>query len=933
MNYIDSWLAVGNYKRGGANRIRSRISANNAQNTSDKWIEGTSTNGASGLIINTPYYKEDGKTKTHLFDGEYWITMTPVRNMYVTVGTDAANFPSMKYSGTPVRFETSDLEKGVRESGNYREQLYYIYGLDQMKSLGDLSRLYFQEFELSGKASKMVDLLLGYDGTDEEGSQYKNSGVNDWTIPAAAGTITGGMPLLREVNLSNIIFRNQTPTFDFSSCEKLENFRDIGSNITQVTFADGVALNTLYLSDSTVNLKLVEARLLTDLITDEKAPITKKKDNTLAAKPGLFIDGLTNGKKQTKLITFDIQGGNLGYNSYKLLKLYIDAASHTNANATRNINLTDVQWSPYVKVTDSDLGFNNTAQYFKDDGHFGLVAFTRDNYNEIGFSGWSQLIKNGMIYEYTPTAINGIALDEVNGVTNITDTALLEELVSNVHYLSTAESNNEVPNITGYVYINNETAIDEGMIQTKLASKFPGLTFFFNKVDKGYAARFVILENGVETLIGTDKISKQNFNTFFTNPLERTETAFSSSRINALRPTKDFLGWSTTNDRNGLVETYDEVATGLELPATHTWKNLRLEKDKYDYTFYAVFEDHNWNISFYIVEADGSYTPITKDTYSSSGINKVPISYKAVHGSKLHDPGVNVARSDDVNVAKDQRSRFIGFTRKVNGKNVYSAENAVNIVDFSKIVATANMNFYAAFVEESVYDKTTDDKYFDYINIQIDGVSGYRLELKSQYCNSTFGGKITLPVEYNKMPILQIGGFGGTNNHTDITHVFFKGTPNIKSIAANCFQNCDKLKYFQYPNTIIELRTECFKNTTSLEAFKLNKGLKIIGDNALNQAFEKSSTPYELYIPGTVSQIDQNGISYLKSNIISITIGGPGDGTNLKILGMNALAQNNKASNMTVYSNGPLESSFKTSLEAASASFLKPNVTINYVNA
>lgn len=945
LNYIDSWLAVGNYKRGGANRIRSRVSANNAQNTSDKWIEGTSTNGATGLVINTPYYKKDGKTKTHLFDGEYWITMTPVRNMYVTVGTDAANFPSLKYSGTPVRFETSDLEKGVRESGNYREQLYYIYGLDQMKSLGDLSRLYFQEFELSGKAPKMVDLLLGYDGTDEEGNQYKNSGVNDWTIPAAAGTLTGGMPLLRKVNLSNITFKNQTPTFDFSSCEKLENFRDIGSNITQVTFADGVALNTLYLSDSTVNLKLVEARLLTELVTDDKAPITRnEQDNTLTAKPGLFIDGLTNGKKQTKLITFDIQGGNLGYNSYKLLKLYTEAANNTDANATRRINLTDVQWSPYVKITDPDLGFSNSANYFKDDGHFGLTAFTQDNYNEVGFSGWSQLIKNGMIYEYTPTAVKGITLDESKGVTNITNTALLEELVSNIHYNSTAETDNEVPNITGYVYINNETAIDEGRIQDTLASKFPGLTFFFNKVDKGYAARFVILENGVETLIGTDKISKQNSSKFFTNPLERTETAFSPSRINALRPTKDFLGWSTTNDRGGLVETYDDVATGLGISATHLWKNMKLERNQYDYTYYAVFEDHYWNISFYVVEADGSYTEITKKVYKSDSsgnttVSETPISYKAVHGSILHDPGVNVARSDEANLAKEQRYRFIGFTRKVNGKNVYAAENAVSVVDFSKIVATSNTSFYAAFVEESVYDKTTDDKYFNYVDVEIGGTPGYRLELKSQYCNSGFGGKITLPVEYNGKPIVQISGFGGSTNHTDITYVFFKGTPQVKSIAPSCFQNCSKLKYFQYPNSVIELGALSFQLTSSLEFFRLNKGLQTIGDSALNQAFSNTSTSsYELYIPGTVTRIDQYGLAYLFSTINSITIGGPGDGTQLDSPGYQCMAQNTngKAKSMFVYSNGEISSVIKEFLDTNSygeAGFLQNNVKISYLNA
>ena len=70
--------------------------------------------------------------------------MEPVRNSYVTVGTDTANFPSLKYRNTdgPVKFEAPDLEQGVRTSPNYTEQLYYIYGTDQMKSLGDMSRLY-----------------------------------------------------------------------------------------------------------------------------------------------------------------------------------------------------------------------------------------------------------------------------------------------------------------------------------------------------------------------------------------------------------------------------------------------------------------------------------------------------------------------------------------------------------------------------------------------------------------------------------------------------------------------------------------------------------------------------------------------------------------------------------------------------------------------
>jgi hypothetical protein len=69
----------------------------------------------------------------------------------------------------------------------------------------------------------MTDLLLGYDGLDEEKGSYKNSGVNDWSITE--------LPLLKEVNLCNVQFKSNNITFDFSSSEKLENFRNTGSNI------------------------------------------------------------------------------------------------------------------------------------------------------------------------------------------------------------------------------------------------------------------------------------------------------------------------------------------------------------------------------------------------------------------------------------------------------------------------------------------------------------------------------------------------------------------------------------------------------------------------------------------------------------------------------------------------------------------------------
>ena len=176
--------------------------------------------------------------------------------------------------------------------------------------------------------------------------------------------------------------------------------------------------------------------------------------------------------------------------------------------------------------------------------------------------------------------------------------------------------------------INEAKEYDEGDIQNKLVKNFPGLHFFFKNVKKGYSARFVILKDGVETLIGTDKISRDSATgKFFVNPMLRTESAFSVTKIDSLEPTQDFLGWGTQNDRAHLVETYDKNWESiLNEEPIHTWDELQLEPDNYDYIFYAIFEDHYWDINFYIVEDNGDLTK----AYSTS----------VKHGTTLSDPGL-----------------------------------------------------------------------------------------------------------------------------------------------------------------------------------------------------------------------------------------------------------------------------------------------------
>ena len=115
--------------------------------------------------------------------------------------------------------------------------MLYVYGINQMKDLGDMSNLYWQEFEITGDASKLTSLKLGYDGlmplrdsdstssgkiVEINGKKYYkwyNDKVNQPSIPAGADA--SGMPLLKEANFCNMQINTGTPVLDLTSCEKL----------------------------------------------------------------------------------------------------------------------------------------------------------------------------------------------------------------------------------------------------------------------------------------------------------------------------------------------------------------------------------------------------------------------------------------------------------------------------------------------------------------------------------------------------------------------------------------------------------------------------------------------------------------------------------------------------------------------------------------
>ena len=910
IEYIDSWLNQGNYQRGGANRIRGRVAANNPEKTSDVWLE----------TAENPYFDETGKKK-NLFDAEYWLNLTPIRSSYVTVSDDAEAYPSKKYDGVnPVKFNIDAIEGGVRRSDNYPEQLLYVYGLNQMTDLGDMSNLYWQEFEISGDASKLTTLKLGYDGlmetsfaTKEEAHEalkypinkivekdgkcylgWYNNRVNQPSIPASKDA--SGMPLLKEVNLSNITINTGSPSLDLSSCEKLQNFRATGSNFIDLTFAEGAAMHTCYLPSTITKLDLVECNLLTRLITDYKYPTADEHGN-LTAERGLYIQGMFEGEGATAINYFSILGGGLGYDSYKLLKRYFDIRIKQTSQIS-SIALTKVNWSPYVQLVEGDV-YDKDAKYFYDDGHYGFKEYT---YNAGKFNNQ---VLNGELYRLDET----ISTDTVS---QIADVEMFKTFISDPNYIGTNENSN-CPNISGIMYIDNEEAVDELWIRNTFIKKFPQLTVFFKNVTPANSARFIIEdENGLWTYVANKDVNnvepsvqKIADGSWFANPYE------------LYAPTKDnydFHGWSTTNDMSGLISSSGE---SLEMQR-EAWNALSLEAGKKDYTFYAIFTIHQWNIRFLAGENENSMQQIE--------------SVNVTHGELLTTPQTIPSMNED-SLPLEQRYRFLGWTQNIK-QVLVNSEGEAKLVNIDNMLATQDMDFYGVFLKESVYKSPTNIDYFEFNPVTVTNPItqeqhiGYSIRPKV-----AISGKITLPTTYNNQPVVALDMF---NNGGFTTHIFWHGECKCKVISNAAFSDMYTLKYFDFAPSITWLENSALGGCTNLQPINFkNSSIVYLGQWAFNRSFY-SNTDVTLDLPGKLQAIHEQCFSFneqLTTGFSIINIGAKGDPTQLKYVASSAFAQNDGKNPLIINVYGTVSNDVKTMIEAAFATAVSRGATINYLSA
>ena len=130
------------------------------------------------------------------------------------------------------------------------------------------------------------------------------------------------MPLLEEFCLSGVMATSDGSgvTYDLSKSEKLRSFRALRTDLTGITFAEGVALHTLYLPHSIKALNLVEAKNLKKLLTTTY-PVTKgEKTGEYICAEGLYIESLFGDSPTTQIDTLSLNNVALGYDSYRLAK-------------------------------------------------------------------------------------------------------------------------------------------------------------------------------------------------------------------------------------------------------------------------------------------------------------------------------------------------------------------------------------------------------------------------------------------------------------------------------------------------------------------------------------------------------------------------------------------------------------------------------------
>ena len=828
--YLDSKWQAGDFSYNNINSlVQIRLNSNDKDDTSDTtWANAD--------------YPND-------YDTLNYFNITPFLNSHIGLFTDSTPSLSSKVikagesANLSVKKDIADKIQNI-EKGN-QGQLIYLCGKSYVSSYGDLSRYYLNELDLNG-ASRLTDMLLGSDLEN-----YKNN-----FFKADAKIVfdeTDGYPLLREANFSKLNRFNKVVNL-FKS-DKLENFRALGSGITELQVPKGVQLKICYLPKTINEINFTEAKQLTKILR-----YYPYKDSKTGWPEGLYIEGLTNklsiindasttpNDVATGINTFYLDGGFLGTDAYEMLeglvdiKLRMDAdwINQTDLNKKLSVNALNMNWSPFEKL-EAGTPHSSEEKYFKTTDQYELVEYIYD-----GFKNWEKNTLNGLIYKqvYEPT------------VSPITDLSLLDKLIDGYdgNFYGTVEGT--IAYVSGDIYVNNtaDTPIKEVDIQNKYLAAYPELT-----IHAAYTAPAITVnyyeesEDGVLTQWGPQKYSMP-----IGDDSEDWQLKVEPLGKTPIKNHYDFQGWSLSKTATEPDEKQPTDYTLADVVAAAGEGNTSL-------TFWAVYKLHAYTITF--KNDDGS--SLSEDPEVPEFIMKINA------GDYLVAPDI-IPWKDDSKLGKEQTYKFKGWLQK------QSSANNETPLDLTTIKASKDLTFYAYYgLPESVYNVIYEDYFVVKGNLQYreDGRPWENTDFNKDGIilglSKTAKGKITVPTTFQGQTVVALdrtfGGYDSRNNPSglgsNITYVFFEPDSEVREFQSYCFSYNSNLKQVLFPNRLRRIGERAFSNcdNLTLQNNMIGNNIVSIGQNAFNSAF--GAEQELIQIGSGVQQLDYYSFANLRTKL------------------------------------------------------------------
>lgn len=848
LNYIDSWWLGGDYIAGVVeNQIFIRANANE-HTTSDLFLdsaslselpEGTASKGFSLAEYPKAY-----------FDARPGAKIKPFLHQYVSYFMDQQPSVPVKYTGGTgqedgvwTNVDNSKL-MAFKTSPDLTQQITYIPGGDYISSLGDISLMYPNSLQIF-HGQRLLDFKLG---SDIPG--YKNPLINS----SSDFELTPPMPLLKTVNISKLNQFNRE--LNLTSSQKLQEFRALGSIIERINFAPGAPLHTVHLPSTMTTVSLVQHQDLTDILTSVPVVVELQSNGEYKyldanSYRGLYIEGVTDytaDKAGTghKLTNYEVSGGGLGYNSYRILKNLYDLKNGASSNKYLRAALTEVEWTPYEMV-EFGTSYDRSITYYLLNDHSTFETFTFVNAED-----WNNKLLNGLIFTYNEKYKG---TDEEK---TITDLSLLDNFIAAYELAEAAKTESQfantsgsiyatVPTITGTLYVSNTEAdeIPEAKLTSVYKKFFPQLTIYAKHIKEANLTKYVrVYESGKEEVLDIER-------TDGTTPLELQVAAPTQTNY-------DFKGWSTQNPNTTsspvLALEYDSVTQTYT--KTAAWNELSFNEETSVITMYAIFTIHEYEISYYY------------DDETLLQVVKVPFNeYVSI-------PSI-IPYKDDKNLPFTETYKLLGYSRvkdttDTNDLIPYRPEDNTKL----NIKSLNNIKLYAIFKKDSVYNNVLSDDYFTvdeytYYNSRdtewSGTISGYRLRIKDDV---SLSGKITLPNTYNGKDIIMINfsRTDGSTNQRNLTHVFWENpqTCNCVKIEASCFSQCQNLVYYEFTPKLRVIGSSSFNGCGKLTYPDFSgTSLFEIEGSAFNSALTASSDVGVFIIPGTVRRIAGDAFAFV----------------------------------------------------------------------